>query len=202
MKKTLTSMMVSLSILMASPAVFAEEPTYVIKLFAAGAKEPILFDENGFNKDGIHQDTNTAYSPAGYDINGYDINGFNDAGINRNTGTAYNSSGYDVNGYKSNGFNAAGIHKNTGTAYDPWGYDSSSLGAKTCQYNHQNSNWSHWQTTKNSSEVHVYFNNLSVTSYPSKSAYYINYGSYRYTSSGAAYDGNTTNTWFDVCGQK
>lgn len=89
MKKTLTSMMASLFILIASPSVFADEPTYVIKLFASGAKEAILFDANGFNKDGIHQETNTAYSPAGYDINSYKTNGFNDAGINRNTGTAW-----------------------------------------------------------------------------------------------------------------
>jgi hypothetical protein len=99
------------------------------------------YDSNGFDNQGLHQDTGTEfdanaltkdgdeYDLAGYDINGNDVNGFNADGIdsrgfnssgdNTITGTrfdvdhlAYDGTAYD-NGYDWEGFDADGYNINS-----------------------------------------------------------------------------------------
>ncbi len=67
-----------------------------------------MYDANGFNDAGIHQDTGTRYNPDGYDANGFDAGGYNADG--------YDARGYDAGGYDADGYDARG--------YDPGGYDA------------------------------------------------------------------------------
>lgn len=94
------------------------------------------YDENGFNKHGIHRDTGTnydneGYSKKGYDRDGYDRRGFNQEGYNREgyDRQGFNKNGYDKDGYNAEGYNSRGfgkdkIHKDTRTTYDAEGYDN------------------------------------------------------------------------------
>ncbi len=104
-----------------------------------------MYDANGFNDAGIHQETGTRYDPNGYDKDGYNSNGYDKDGYAGNgydkdgydkdgyAGNGYDEDGYDKDGYDSNGydkdgFNAAGFdtearHRETGEIYNPAGYD-------------------------------------------------------------------------------
>ncbi|MGL5902415.1 MAG: GIY-YIG nuclease family protein [Cetobacterium sp.] len=86
------------------------------------------YDENSFNRDGIHRITETKYNPEGYDKDGYDKFGFNIRGVNKVTQKKYALDGYDrfgynINGYDKNNFSRDGIHRITETKYSPEGYD-------------------------------------------------------------------------------
>ena len=102
-------------------------------------EKKIKYDFNGFDEDGIHNDTGKYY----------DLNGFNSYGINARTNDKYNPEGFDIKGfhkdtktlydpndfningnhviindkYNPNGFNKNGFHKDTKTLYDPNGFD-------------------------------------------------------------------------------
>ncbi|MGI9255943.1 MAG: hypothetical protein ACR2PY_03310, partial [Salinispira sp.] len=108
----------------------------LIGLFIAGVLLVAceMYDANGFNDAGIHQDTGTRYDPNGYDKDGYagnsyDKDGYNAAGydIDGYNADGYDAEGYNRNGYKADSYNAAGFnadgnHRN-GTKYNPEGYD-------------------------------------------------------------------------------
>lgn len=57
------------------------------------------YNEAGFDRSGIHFQTNTIYDPDGYDIKGYGFSGFSKDGIHKTTGTPYNPYNYDVKGH-------------------------------------------------------------------------------------------------------
>lgn len=67
-----------------------------------------VYDDNGFDAEGIHRDTGSRFNPDGYDINGRDAEG-------------YDIDGYDADGYDLNRFDPDGIHRDTGTVFNPRG---------------------------------------------------------------------------------
>lgn len=69
----------------------------------------IVYDQNGFDTNGIHKDTGTiydqdGYDKTGYDIDGYDKDGFNMEGQGKVECPAYNGPYY----YMSNLYNTSG----------------------------------------------------------------------------------------------
>lgn len=90
------------------------------------------YDENGFNIKGIHKDTLTEYSKAGFDREGYDANGY---GTNGYRNPDYPFAIYscldnrDLTGVIIEAltafkyFDEDGIHKDTGTRYNKEGFD-------------------------------------------------------------------------------
>lgn len=94
-----------------------------------------LYDEDDFDEDGIHIDTDTIYNNQGFDRTGihqdtgtkynsagYDKSGFNRNGMHSETCTAYDTYGYDCHGYDQNGWNDEHLHCSTGTEYNADGY--------------------------------------------------------------------------------
>ena len=60
-----------------------------------------FYDEKGFNKQGIHRNTDTKYNLKGFDI----------LEIHRDTGTRYDNKGYDFDGYDARGYDLKGFDK-------------------------------------------------------------------------------------------
>ena len=109
-----------------------------------GNKPPaVVYDDYGFDSEGIHRETGTKYDPRGfdqsghqedgsefdsagltidrskYDRDGFDIQGYDRDGYDRN---GFDIQGYDRDGYDRNGFNQVQNHRN-GTEFDDNGFD-------------------------------------------------------------------------------
>lgn len=67
-----------------------------------------LYNQLGFNRQGIHKITKEIYDEYGYDRNGKDRDGYNRDGYNKD---GYNRKGYDRLGYNKEGFNEKGYSK-------------------------------------------------------------------------------------------
>lgn len=77
-----------------------------------------VYDEKGFNIDGLWHGKNV------YSLEtGYDVNGFNSEGIHEETQTKFNPDGYDRDGYNQNGYDRNG--------YDRLGINSEGINIDT-----------------------------------------------------------------------
>lgn len=103
-----------LSILMSYQLSASEEFKFRIKINnkinVEENNNQIVYDQNGFDTDGIHKDTGTiydqdGYDKTGYDIDGYDKNGFNIEGQGKIECPAYNGPYY----YMSRLYNYSGV---------------------------------------------------------------------------------------------
>lgn len=94
-----------------------------------------IYDNFGFDEQGINNFTGTKFDWWGFDINGmhkitgtnldnigvgYDVDGY-ERGVIYNYSTVKRRFG--KNGYNHRGFNINGIHEKTGTEYDESGFD-------------------------------------------------------------------------------
>ena len=77
-------------------------------------------DKNGFDENGIHKETGTAFNQDGYNRYGRDISGFD-------------TDGHDQEKFKVDGFNIEGINKYTGSFYDENGFDENGIHERTRQ---------------------------------------------------------------------
>ena len=82
-------------------------------------------DENrGFDEDGIHKETRTAFDKNGFDYNGYDKDGFNAEGHDNG---GYDKSGFDEEGYDIEGYDRDGLDENERSSTDEILGDSGSF---------------------------------------------------------------------------
>jgi hypothetical protein len=84
----------------------------------------IVYDEFGFDPDGVHRETGTGYDPNGFDVDGdHQRTGheFGPDGLTR-TGERYNLAGFDRFGYDAEGYDEDGYDSE---GYNDEGYDSS-----------------------------------------------------------------------------
>ena len=87
-------------------------------------------DKNGFDENGIHKDTGTAFNPDGYNRYGRDKEGYYSNGRNS---LGFNKDGYNQEKFKVNEFNDDGINQFTGSSYDEEGFDENGIHVQTRQ---------------------------------------------------------------------
>ncbi|WP_092343807.1 hypothetical protein [Candidatus Ichthyocystis sparus] len=77
------------------------------------------YNDRGFDKHGVHNNTGLPYDEDGLDKNGMDIEGFDKFGFDRH---GFDRHGFDSSGYDRRGFDVNGFHKN-GSPYNEDGRD-------------------------------------------------------------------------------
>jgi hypothetical protein len=171
-----------------------------------------IFNESGFNRAGLHQDTGTQYDSNGLNSLGYDENGFNVSGIHKDTGNEYNLSGFDINGFDQQEFNASNngqeiciLNGDNGSQYRLSSYQNSPTqywGEAYVRFNYEGNNVSGAAITYSVGINGT--NTMSTQTVNGKTGYVLFSDSkYMYTNSTAynsvPFSGSAGHTYYGVC---